>query len=144
MLHTDDALVSLFGEVLENIAVVDLAGAGFFATGIVACLQVGDFVPRGVEAGNQIIRGDLLVIQIEEDLAGRTVDRPAERMGLFAAAQKHAAVVSLPVEWLQHHDEFVRLEHRAKPAQQLGGGGDRLQCSTRSDWDGFSFQVSSE
>ena len=48
---------------------VDFSSSRLFAAGIVAGLEVGDFVPGHIHVGNQIAFGNLLVIQIIEDLA---------------------------------------------------------------------------
>lgn len=104
----------------------DFARAGFLAAGMVARLQVGDFVPAGVDVGDELPLGDLWVVEIEQDFAGRTVDGFAERIGLIAPAQASAIVVRGPIQGLQHQDNFVRFQDGAEPAQEFDRVGKRL------------------
>ena len=71
MLHPHDSHVAkaLAVEVAEDVGVVDLARRGLVAAGVVADLKVGDLAPGMVDVGDQIALGDLLVIEIVEDLA---------------------------------------------------------------------------
>jgi len=88
VLHPDDSLVALLVEVGEYVAEVDFAGRRLVAARIVPHLHVGDFIPGGVEVGNEIALGDLLVIDVVENLARRTVDRPADFVGLGDVGEK--------------------------------------------------------
>ena len=67
VLHADDALKALLVDVLEDVAVIDFAGARLFAARIVARLQVGDLVPAGIKVGDEVTLGDLLVVEVEQD-----------------------------------------------------------------------------
>ena len=60
--HPHDALISLAGDVGQYVAVVDLAGARFFSTRVVAALQIRDLVPAPIKVRNQVSLCDLLVI----------------------------------------------------------------------------------
>ena len=66
---------------LEDIAIIDLAGPGFLAPGIVADMKTGDFPPGKVDIGNQVAFGDLLMIEVIDDLAAGMIDRPADIIG---------------------------------------------------------------
>ena len=82
MLHAHDAVEVLILEVLKDLAVVDLAGAGLFATGVVTTLEIRDFIPAVINVGDEVSLGDLLVVNVEEDFARRAVDGAANRVGL--------------------------------------------------------------
>ena len=47
---------------------IDFAGAGFLAG-----LEVGDFVPGEVDVGDEVSFGDLLVVDVAEDLIEHVV-----------------------------------------------------------------------
>ncbi len=70
---------------LENTFVVDFAGGGFFATGVIAHLKNADFRPAAVDVGNEVAFGDLLVVDVKEDFATRVVDGLADQIGLWRA-----------------------------------------------------------
>ena len=69
--------------VLANLLVVDLARAGFLASGVVAGLEVANLVPAHVDVRDEIAFGDLLVIDIKQNLARRTVDCSTDRVRLI-------------------------------------------------------------
>src|SRR5882672_1023337 len=54
VLRADDPVVALVVDVLEQIAVVDLAGPRLGPARRIAGLDVRDFVPAQVDVGNQI------------------------------------------------------------------------------------------
>ena len=72
---------------LEDAFVVDFAGGGFFATGVVAHLKNADFRPAAVDIGNEIAFGDLLVVDVKEDFATRVIDGLADQVGLWRFSQ---------------------------------------------------------
>ncbi len=85
VLHSHDPREAFVVDVFKDVAVVDLARARFVSTRVVADLEVGDFAVGVVDIGNQIAFGNLLVVQVIEDFARRTVDRLAYliRLGIF-------------------------------------------------------------
>src|SRR5690606_37845954 len=82
MLHPHNPVKALSVDMLEDVAVVDLARCRLLAAGIVSHLEVGDFAPSQIDVGNQIPFGDLLVINVEENFAGWAVDGPADHVRL--------------------------------------------------------------
>ena len=71
--HTDDAVPALSMKVLEDILVIDFTTGRLLAPRIVTRLKIGNFVPAHIDIGNEIPLGDLLVVDIEEDLARRGI-----------------------------------------------------------------------
>lgn len=69
MFHSDDACEAFVVDMPEDLAVIDLAGIRFFATWVVTGLKVCDLGPAQINVGNQIALGDLLMVDIEENLA---------------------------------------------------------------------------
>ena len=102
--------IALGVEVLEHVAVVDLARARLVAARVVARLQVRDLVPGHVDVRDEIPFGDLLVIDVEQNLARRAADRAANLIRLRNLVQEHARVIREPVQRLEHHHQPVRLE----------------------------------
>ena len=84
--HPDHEILAFFRRtvvnVFENVGVIDFTGAGLFAARVVSCLKISNFAPGLIDVWNQIPFANLLMIDIEKDLAGRTVDRPADSVGL--------------------------------------------------------------
>ena len=78
MLHADDPVMALVRDMPEDVAVVDLTGSRFVAAGVVAVLEASDVRPALVEIRDQVSFGDLLVIDVEQDLARRAVHRFAD------------------------------------------------------------------
>ena len=95
MLHAQDAGEASLVDVLEDVAVVDFAGGGFLASGLVAHLEIGDLVPGGVHVGNLVAFGDLLVVEVIEDLDAGAVDPFADEIGLGILLRKTRG-------WLAH------------------------------------------
>src|SRR5215213_5621534 len=69
--------------VLEDILVVRLTGAGLFAAGHVPDLEVRDLVPRGVDVRDEMSLVPLHVVDVVEDLARGAVDGAADRVRLI-------------------------------------------------------------
>ena len=57
-----------------NVFVIDLSTSGFLAARIVAGLEIGNFIPATIDIRNEVSFGDLLMVDIEQDFAGRRVD----------------------------------------------------------------------
>ena len=93
MLHAEDAGVTLAVDVAEDVPVVQLAGGGLLAARVVALLEVADLVPRAVDVGDDVPLRDLLVVHVEEDLAGGAPDRAADLEGLGDLREEKAGVV---------------------------------------------------
>src|SRR5690606_4340233 len=110
--HPDNAGKSFPVNVLEHAPVVDLAGSRFVPSRHVAYLEICNLVPGSVDVRDDIALGDLLVIHVEQDLAGGAVDRFADHVGLWYFGEKHAGMIE-EVQRFQHHDEAMRLENRA-------------------------------
>ena len=124
MFHAHDALEVLGFQVLEDLAVVDFAGAGFFAAGVVSTLEIRDLGPAVIDVGDEISLGDLLMVNVEEDFAGRAVDRAADGVGLVGFLEPSATVVGVFVERFEDHDEVVRFEDLATATQQVDDIGE--------------------
>ena len=60
MLHSHDAVIPGFVNVLKHLGVIDFPGSGFFPTGIVSHLEVSDLIPTQVEQRDQVSSCDLL------------------------------------------------------------------------------------
>ena len=75
VLHTQDALVSFFVNMFEDVSIIDFAGCRFFSAGVVAYVKYGYFLPGAVHIGDEVALGNLLMIQIIEDFTGWAVDR---------------------------------------------------------------------
>ena len=84
MLHTHDSGEAFAVDVLEDVAVVDLARPRLVTTGVVAHLEVRDLIPGRIDVGDQVPLGDLLVIDVEQDLAGGAVHGLADQIRLRA------------------------------------------------------------
>ena len=88
MFHAQNSFELLAVNVSENIAVMDFAGARFFAAWVIANLEVGNFREGAVDVGDEVSLGDLLMINVEEDFARRAADRFANHVGLRNFVQK--------------------------------------------------------
>ncbi len=77
MLHPEDAGEASLMNVPEHVGKVDLAGRGLVPPRIVTDLEVGDLVPRAIDVRDEVALGDLLVIEIVEDLHRGAADGPA-------------------------------------------------------------------
>ena len=87
--------------VFEHVSKIDLARSRLFSPGIITTLKISNFIPTFLNIRNQVAFGDLLVVDVEEDFAGRVVHRLADSVGLWRSLQKCSAVVGVPVEWLR-------------------------------------------
>lgn len=100
-------LLAAIVNVLANFGVVDLTGAGLFSARIISCLEIAYLGPTLVDVGNEVSFGDLLMINVKQDFAGRTIDRPANGKGLVGTLQKDSTMVGSPIQWLQNHGQLV-------------------------------------
>ena len=78
MLHADDPVVFTVINVLEHILIIDLTCSGLVPAGIVAAVESSYFAPCGINVRDQVPFGDLLVIDIIYNLAGWSVNSPAD------------------------------------------------------------------
>ncbi len=53
----------------ENVQIIDLPCGRFFSPGIITDLEISDLTPRLVNIGDEISFGDLLMVDIEQNLA---------------------------------------------------------------------------
>ena len=97
-------------DVFEHVSKIDLARSRLFSPGIITTLKIANFIPTFLNIRNQVAFSDLLVVDVEEDFAGRVVDRLADRVGLGRTLQKGSAVVGVPVERLEHHHKAVGIK----------------------------------
>ena len=67
--HSNDAVEAFTMNMLEDIEVIDFPCSWFFPSRIITCLEVCDFIPAGVDIGDEVPLADLLVINVEEDFA---------------------------------------------------------------------------
>ena len=110
-------------DVFEHVSKIDLARSRLFSPGIITTLKISNFIPTFLNIRNQVAFGDLLVVDVEEDFAGRVVDRLADSVGLWRSLQKCSAVVGVPVEWLKHHHEFVGIKDIGTAPQEFDHDG---------------------
>ena len=80
--HAYYSPVSGVPKVLEDVLIIDFARQRLFSARGVAHLNVRYFRARGVKVCNEVPLGDLLVVQVVENLAVRAVDRLADCIGL--------------------------------------------------------------
>ncbi len=123
MFHAHDHVFGLAGDVFEDVLVVHFSGEGFLAAGVVALLEVGDLRPSGVDIGDDIAFGDLLVIHIEEDFAGGRIDGLTDLKRLGDFGEEHPGVVT-GVEGFENHDEilwFKDFGHGFEAVDDVGG-----------------------
>ena len=113
MLHADDAGEALVVDVAEDVLVVDLAGGGLVAAGVVASLEVSDLVPGTVDVGDEVALGDLLVVEVVEDLARGAADSAADHVGLGDLGKEELRVVAPVVQGFEDH-------HQARGLADLG------------------------
>lgn len=82
MLHAHHALVAFAVDVLEHVEVIDLAGGWFASTGVVADLEIGDLAPSAVDVRDDVAFVNLLMIDIEQDLARGAIHGSADLVTL--------------------------------------------------------------
>ena len=102
----------------EDVPEVDLARGRFVAARVVAHLEVADLVPRRIDVGDQVPFRNLLVIEVVEDLAGRTVYRPANLPGLRDALEEQSGMVA-GVERLEDHHQSMGFQDRRRTLERL-------------------------
>ena len=68
--------------VFADFRIIDFARSRFFSPWVVTGSKVTDFVPAPLDIGNQVAFGDLLVINVEKNLAGWAIHGPANCEGL--------------------------------------------------------------
>ena len=111
VLHTDHKVTlcclasSMY--VPKDIAIVDFASSRLLTTWIVTCLEVSDFIPALVYVVNEVTLSYLLMVNIEKDFAGRTIDCTAYEIGLIGSLQKSPTMVGVPIEWFQYHGQLM-------------------------------------
>ena len=94
MFHPVDASETLGFDVLEHIFVIDFAGERLCPPWIVANLEVSNLRPREVDIWNDISLGDLLMIDIKENLAAWRIDSPADFKGLWRLREELPRVIT--------------------------------------------------
>lgn len=107
----------------EDVLVIHFSGEWFLATGVIALLEVCDLRPGGVDIGDDVAFGDLLVIHIEENFASGGVNGSADLEGLGDFGEEHPGVVA-GVEGFEHHDEIFWFEyfgHGFEAVNDVGG-----------------------
>ncbi|NQU22687.1 MAG: hypothetical protein HQ567_15530 [Candidatus Nealsonbacteria bacterium] len=80
MLHAEHPVVALRVDMLEDVDVVDFARARLFSSRIIADVERANLFPRSVDIRNQIALGDLLVIEVVDDLDRWAVDGAADQV----------------------------------------------------------------
>ena len=130
VLHTHDTGEAFLVDVLEDVAVVDLAGRRLVSPRVVADLEVGDLVPGGIDVGNEVALGDLLVLEIVQNLAGRAIDRLTDLVGMRNLFQEKTGMI-VRVQRFEHHHQAVRLQDFGRPFQTLDNMG-RLVAPIRA------------
>src|SRR5687767_7189108 len=119
VLHSDYTLESLRVDVAEDVSIIDLTGAGLTTPGIVTDLDVGHFVPRRIHVRDQVPFGDLLVIDVEQDLHGGTADGATDLVRLRNAREELTRMIAERVERLDDDDEPVRFEYRGRALERF-------------------------
>src|SRR5688500_6340735 len=145
VLHSDHALESLRVDVSEDVPVIDLTSAWLTATRVVTDLDVGHLVPGRIHVRNQVSFGDLLMIDVEQDLHRGTVDGATDLVCLWNARQELAGVIAQGIEWLDDDDEAVRFENRGRALERIDDVG-RLEVHVEAPVhvtgdDGHPFRV---
>src|SRR5690606_5749555 len=107
--HAHDAGIPFLVDVPKDVLIIDLSGGGFLSARVVPYLEIGDLLPRGIDIGNQVAFLDLLVVNVEKDLAGRTVHGLADLEGLGALGEEESGMVA-EVQRFQHHDQIMGLQ----------------------------------
>ena len=78
MFHSDDEAFAVRDrfvmDMLEDLLIVDFPSSWFLSTWVIASLKICDFIPTQVDVCNQVSFGNLLVVNIKQDLATRTID----------------------------------------------------------------------
>ncbi len=69
MLHAQNAVIAFRMNMLKHILIVDFAGRWLFPTWVIPYLEIRYFIPRCINVGNQVAFGNLLVVDVEQDLA---------------------------------------------------------------------------
>ena len=103
VLHPHNTSIALAFEMPKNVVIVDLARCRLFTTWIVSDLNISDLVPGLVHIRDQVSLGDLLIVEIVQDLARRARDGPADLERLRDTRQKDPRVVCPVIEGLEHH-----------------------------------------
>ena len=100
MFHSDHPVKSAGVDVLEDISVVDLARARFFASWIVSHLKITNLVPAPFNVLDEIAFSNLLMVDVEQYLAGGAVDCLTNGIGLRRTLQEDTSMISKPVQRL--------------------------------------------
>lgn len=87
MFHSkDERLVFLHAAIvnlLADLGIVDFPCPRFFASRVVAGLEIANLTPAQIDVGDQVAFSDLLMVNVKQDLAGRTVNGSADCIRLI-------------------------------------------------------------
>src|ERR1700722_12660513 len=100
--HAEDAFVTLLIDMFENVMVIHFTGAGFFAAGVVADLQIGDMVPGAIQVGDEVAFVALHMVHVEEILTGGAIDGLADHIRLIGMAEKELGGIA---KGFEYHDQ---------------------------------------
>ena len=100
--HTEHTVIAFAMDMLEYILIVDFPAGGFFAPGVVTQMEGGNLIPGLIDIWNQVTLGDLLVLEVIDDLAIGAVHSSTNQIGLGDLLQKEARMIGPPVQGFQH------------------------------------------
>src|SRR5262249_44213083 len=97
----DVTAVAEVPQFLQDARVVDLAGARLVAPGVVGDLHVAELWETVADVAAQVAFGDVVVVEVEQDLHVRRADRLDESHTGLAAVEAVALVIDADVHRLQ-------------------------------------------
>ena len=127
-LATDEEIASWFGNghayniAIATGAISQLLVLDCDSDDAVAEVERRNLAPRRLDVRDQVALGDLLVVDVVHDLAGRIVDRLADLVRLRDLRQEQTGVV-LRVERLEHDHEALRRAHVGARSQVVDDVG---------------------
>ena len=83
MFHPEDTPETTAVDIAKDVPVVDLPCGRFIPAGIITNLEIANFIPACLYVGYQVPLLDLLMINVEQYLAGWTVNCLADGVGLW-------------------------------------------------------------
>lgn len=122
MLHAQNEVAPALVEVGEDVLQMDFAQAGFESIGNAGQLQVTKMVPGLVERSDQTATGQLLMVDVEKDLAGGVVEVLAELERLRDLAEKEPRL-ALGIDRLEQQEQAFRLDESEAFSQQFQSEG---------------------
>jgi hypothetical protein len=133
VLHADDAFVAEGVDGFEDVLIVDFAGAGLFAPGDVAGLEIADVGVVLADVIDDVAFRDLLVIDVEEQLDVGMVDVGDDLGAVVGHDDEVAGVVDADVERFEHDDHLRLFDEIAGALQSFDAVAGLLGVAERVD-----------